>query len=184
MAKGPAPRGDYTGKSSVFSTRIRPDLRKKLQQAAKRNDRSLSQEVERRLNRSFLEDDKIADTFGDRRTYVLMRMMADAIHFGYDRANPLWLDSPIEFEKAISAALFVLEAIRPDGDFPADPLTARHHQVQGERVALNIWRAIKRADPSLQPNQRTNTDHKNRMMKTDLGDLADRALEPSKTKED
>jgi hypothetical protein len=184
MAKGPAPRGEYVGKSSVFSTRITPDLRKKLEQAAKRSGRSVSQEVESRLDRTFTEDDAIADRFGDRRTYVLMRMMADAIHFGHKRGNPLWLESPLEFEKAISAALLVLEAIRPDGDLPTDALTTRHHQVQGERVALNIWRAIKRADLSAQPTQGTNADHKNRMKKRDLGGLADRALEPSKTKED
>jgi TraY domain len=177
MAKGPAPRGEYVGKSSVFSTRIRPDLRKKLEQAAKRTGRSLSQEVEHRLNRSFIEDDKIAETFGDRRTFILMRMMADAIHFGHERANLTWLDNPIEFEKAISAALLVLEAIRPEGDVPPDALPTRHYQVQGERAAFNIWRAIKRADPSLPLNRGTNADHRHRFMKDGLGGLADRALE-------
>ena len=76
--------GEYAGKSSVFSTRIRPDLRRYLEKAAKTSGRSLSQEVEHRLRRSFVEDDKIADAFGDRRTYRLMRMMADAIHLSQE----------------------------------------------------------------------------------------------------
>jgi hypothetical protein len=59
------------GRSLVH--RIRPDLRKSLERAAKASGRSLSQEVEHRLRRSFVEDDKIADAFGDRRTYRLMR---------------------------------------------------------------------------------------------------------------
>ena len=43
----------------VFSTRIRPDLRDRLEKAAKQSGRSLSQEVEHRLRRSFVEDDKL-----------------------------------------------------------------------------------------------------------------------------
>ncbi len=183
MTKGPVPRGEYVGKSSVFSTRIRPDLRKKLEQATKRTGRSLSQEIERRLNRSFVEDDKIAEVFGDRRTYVLMRMMADAIHFGHEPANLSWLDNPQEFETAISAALRVLDAIRPEGDVPADALPARHYQVRGHSAAANIWRAIKRVDPSLPIGQGTLEDHKHVHMKDDLGGLVDRALESDRAPE-
>src|SRR2546423_3193307 len=116
MAKGPAPRGEYVGKSSVFSTRIRPDLRKKLEQAAKKSGRSLSQEIEHRLRRSFDEDEKIADRFGDRKTFLLMELMAKAIQFKGDDGEPdQWLENPEDFEIAIAAALAVLEAVRPNG---------------------------------------------------------------------
>ena len=46
---GRKPMGEIQGKSSAFSTRIRPETRKKLETAARANGRSLSQEVERRL---------------------------------------------------------------------------------------------------------------------------------------
>ena len=177
MAKGRAPKGEYVGKSSVFSTRIRPDLKKKLEQAAKRSGRSLSQEIEHRLSRSFIEDDKIAEMFGDRRTFVLMRMMADAIHFGRETPNQTWLDNPEEFQKALSAALHVLEAIRPQGVWPAGALPEQHQAARGQNAAFNVWRAVKRADPALPLNQGSSDDHKRRMMKDGLGGLADRALE-------
>src|ERR1700726_3121392 len=114
MPKGPAPRGEYAGKSSVFSTRIRPDLRQKLEQGAKQSGRSLSQEVEHRLRRSFVEDDKIADAFGDRRTYRLMRIMSDAIHLSrQDQDDENWLDDPFRFRVALAAMRSVVEAIEP-----------------------------------------------------------------------
>src|SRR5215831_7324793 len=103
MGKGPRPKGEYAGKSSVFSTRIRPDLRKSLERAAKTSGRSLSQEVEHRLRRSFVEDDKIADAFGDRRTYRLMRLMSDAIHLSLNKNDENWLDDPFRFRIALEA---------------------------------------------------------------------------------
>jgi len=189
MAKGPAPKGEYVGKSSVFSTRIRPDLKKKLGQAAQRSGRSLSQEVEHRLNRSFVEDEKIAETFGDRRTFILMRMMADAIQLAdadqFGNSSVHWTVDPLKFETMVSAALGILEAFWPEGDIPPDALPKRHYQVAGHRAAYNIWRKIKRADPALPLDRGTNDDHKRRMMKDGLAGLADRALEndPSPTKD-
>ena len=60
MAKaGRKPKGEYSGKSAVFSTRIRPDTRDALWQAAKASGRTLSQEVEFRLRRSIDEDGEL-----------------------------------------------------------------------------------------------------------------------------
>lgn len=46
---GRKPKGDITGKSAVFSTRIRPETRAALERAARESGRSLSQEIEKRL---------------------------------------------------------------------------------------------------------------------------------------
>jgi hypothetical protein len=168
------------GKRYPLNMRTTFEVRQKLERAAGATGRSLAQEVEHRLDRSFIEDDKIAEMFGDRRTFVLMRMMAEAIHFGHETPNQNWLDSPVEFEKALSAALRILEAIRPEGDWPTEALPERHHQVRGHSAAHNIWRAVKRADPTLPLDKGTADDHKRRMMKDGLGGLADRALEDDK----
>src|SRR5436190_20191158 len=110
MGKGPRPKGEYAGKSSVFSTRIRPDLRKNLERAAKASGRSLSQEVEHRLRRSFVEDEKVAEAFGDRRTYRLMRLMSDAIQLSQNEENDgHWLDDPFRFRIALAAMRSVVE---------------------------------------------------------------------------
>ena len=183
MAKGPAPKGEYVGKSSVFSTRITPDLRKRLKQAAKRSGRSVSQEVENRLRRSFVEDNDIAERFGDRKTYSLMRMMADAIHF--EGVNTTWLENPVEFAKAASAAMRILELVSPESTWPADAHPIRHYEVQGHNIGRRIWSAVKRADTSLPVTAGTRDDHKNRLLRDGLGeDLVESAIVSSKQKGD
>jgi len=176
MAKGPAPKGEYAGKSSVFSTRIRPDLRKKMEVAAKKSGRSLSQEVEHRLRQSFVEDEKISEMFGDRKTFSLMRMMALAIHMDPylpSDGKSSWLDDPERFETAIVAALSVLEAIRPAGFVNYDRPLQQILQHRGEFAAFQIWLKVKRANASLPLDKGTRTDHRNAMLKADLKGLVD-----------
>jgi hypothetical protein len=176
VAKGPAPKGEYAGKSSVFSTRIRPDLRKKMAAAAKKSGRSLSQEVEHRLRRSFVDDEKISDIFGDRQTFSLMRMMALAIHMDPHLptdSKSTWLDDPERFETAVAAALSVLEAIRPEGLVSYDRPLQQILQTRGEFAAFQIWRKVQRANASLPLDQGTSADHRNAILKADLKGLVD-----------
>jgi TraY domain len=49
---GRKPRGEFKGKSAMLTTRITPELRAGLEREARRNARSLSQEIEFRLKRS------------------------------------------------------------------------------------------------------------------------------------
>jgi hypothetical protein len=53
---GRKPRGEFKGKSATLTTRIMPETRAAMQRAAQKSGRSLSQEVERRLNDSVLND--------------------------------------------------------------------------------------------------------------------------------
>ncbi len=53
---GRPPAGPYEGKRKTLSTRITPELRDKLEAASKASGRSLSQEIELRLDRSFQTD--------------------------------------------------------------------------------------------------------------------------------
>ena len=186
MAKGPAPRGEYVGKSSVFSTRIRPDLRQKLDQAAKKSGRSLSQEIEHRLRRTFVEDEKISDSFGDRRTFLLMRMMAMAIRFkGDDKRPGEWLENPDDFEIAIAAALSVLEAVRPPGAVDSgNPFLAHGVKMKAAGISFDIWNEIKQSNPALPLNQGTRAEHWNAMAKADLGEIADRVRLPASTEDE
>lgn len=54
---GPRSRGPYTDKRRTLSTRITDETRAKLDDASKASGRSLSQEIELRLERSFWTDD-------------------------------------------------------------------------------------------------------------------------------
>jgi hypothetical protein len=49
---GRKPRGEFKGKSATLTTRITPETRAAMERAAQKSGRSLSQEVERRLNDS------------------------------------------------------------------------------------------------------------------------------------
>ena len=173
MPKGPAPKGEYSGKSSVFSTRIRPDLRQGLEKAAKQSGRSLSQEVEFRLRRSFVEDDRIADAFGDRQTYRLMRMMADAIHiFDEPAGSKRWTDNPVTFHLAQEAVIAVLARVAPKDDLPnsvlSGELQSKATKAGGQAIASFLWRKVQLADPALPLQRGTAEQAKNSVAKHDL----------------
>jgi hypothetical protein len=181
MGKGPRPKGEYAGKSSVFSTRIRPDLRKNLERAAKTSGRSLSQEVEHRLRRSFVEDDKIADAFGDRRTYRLMRLMSDAIHLSrQDQNDENWLDDPFRFRVALAAMRSVIEAIEPHAPSLGevdDAVFEDATNTLGEAIAGKLWSGVNQAKDSIELGSGSVADHINSIARSDMGeDVFGRAL--------
>jgi len=177
MGKGPRPKGEYVGKSSVFSTRIRPDLRKSLEKAAKTSGRSLSQEVEHRLRRSFAEDEKIADTFGDRRTYRLMRLMSDAIHLLQKENDGHWLDDPFRFRVALAAMRSVVEAIEPHSSLPDDDESQILPNTLGAVIAGKVWSGVVEAKDSIELSGSL-ADHINSIARSDIGeDVFGRALE-------
>ena len=184
MPKGPAPRGEYAGKSSVFSTRIRPDLRQKLEQGAKQSGRSLSQEIEHRLRRSFVEDEKISDAFGDRRTYLIMKMIAMGINLPRMNIEPdvSWLDDPYYFDLSIGTALSILEAIRPKGEItsPENDIVRLVADARAEGTAQSLWGKVLRADPSLPITAGSKYQHWFAMAKADLGKIPERAEETMK----
>jgi hypothetical protein len=64
-------------KSSVNQFQVlREDTWEKLQRAAAKSGRSVSQEFEFRLRRGLDEDERIESTFGDLKTYGLMKLAA------------------------------------------------------------------------------------------------------------
>jgi hypothetical protein len=187
--RGPAPRGEYAGKSQVLSTRIRPDTRKFLTDAAAASGRSLSQEIEHRLRRSFIEDDKITSTFGNRRNYRLMQVIAITVGELYRKDDPTgaerdWLDDPVLFQQAEAAVTALLSSLRPPPSNSAAPSTAapsndwvgetlRSPVVGLQKMALT-FDAIQNADPALPLDRGSRRQHLAALMKGDLGDLADR----------
>jgi hypothetical protein len=181
MPRGPVPRGEYAGKSSVFSTRIRPDLRQKLEEGAKKSGRSLSQEIEHRLRRSFVEEEKISDAFGDRRTFLIMKLIAMGINYPKSNGerNVSWLDDAYYFDLSIGTALSILEAIRPKDDKTALAPENDIVRLVAESRALGIWQAlwghIVHSDPALSMTAGTRMGHWYAMAKADLGQIPERA---------
>jgi hypothetical protein len=133
------------------------------------------------LRRSFVEDDKIADAFGDRRTYRLMRLMSDAIQLSHQMRNEKgenWLDNPFRFRLALAAMHSVVEAIAPPslGEVEdADYEVAR--AAVGKVIAGQIWRGVVNAKDSIELGSGSLADHINSIARSDVGeDVFGRAL--------
>jgi uncharacterized protein (DUF1778 family) len=86
---GRKPKGEFAGKSATITTRIRPDTRDALEEAAQVSGRSLSQEVEFRL-RASLQKPSDAKQRNQALGYAIS-FMAEAIEKVTGRS---WLDDP------------------------------------------------------------------------------------------
>jgi hypothetical protein len=178
--RGPAPQGEYENKSQVLSTRIRADTRRALVSAAEKSGRSLSQEIEHRLRRTFIEDNRIEDAFGNRRNYLLMRMIALALEGAYnpepDSSPANWLDDPVSFDIATRCANKILEALRPEAPIPpaSNDLFESIRRVKPIHDAANLMLAIQKAEPGLSLFEGTKADHFRGMVKAELGQIVKR----------
>src|SRR4051794_18471096 len=75
--RGRPPVAASERKSKNFTFRSRGDLHDRLTDAAARSGRSISEEIEIRITRSFDDEQQI---WGSREIYGLMRVIAAAIH--------------------------------------------------------------------------------------------------------
>ncbi len=137
--------------SGVTSIRFQPDLRKRLEQEAKRRDRSFSSEVQARLRRSF-DDEKLLDSeFGSERNARIMQIAASIMQMQKNPLNPDadWLDDPITFLLARNALLGVLDEVRP-----RVPLETLHGVLAPMIASIFLsasarWEEIAKSDPTL-----------------------------------
>ncbi|GJE41858.1 hypothetical protein [Methylobacterium soli] len=115
--RGPIPKGEYVGQTAVLSTRITPDLRALLEAEVEKSGKTLSREIEHRLRRSFVEDDKISEAFGSRRNYALMRTISMVLEFWHNPSDLQadWTEDPIAYDQVCKKIDGVLRAMRPTG---------------------------------------------------------------------
>ena len=183
MAKrGRKPKGEYQSKSVVFSTRLRPDTKKALEKSAQKSGRSLSQEVEHRLRRSFDEDQDLFERFGGRQNYALMRMIGAATNIVWNPLDPdkSWLEDPYVFQQTVNAMNAILEAFRPEGDpklvnpaKPNDDMFELLTDIQGEDHAGWVLYSVANADANLQIDLKGNKNLA-ALIKSNLGSLIER----------
>lgn len=75
---GPRPRGPFADKRKTLTTRITERTRRRIEEAAKETDRSLSQEIEFRLERSISEEDYLSFLYDDPHMAGFVREFLDA----------------------------------------------------------------------------------------------------------
>ena len=148
MGRLPRRAGERLSKNRTF--RVRGELDSTLQTAALRSGRSVSEEIEFRLEQSFIEERSSIDALGfayGSQLAGLILLIAEAIH----RASP-WLravkseqvlDSPEEFRKAGDAVERVLRAVAP----PGAPVAPSTEYGSGHRSAAVILDEIAESGP-------------------------------------
>jgi hypothetical protein len=167
--RGPNPKGEYAEKSAVLSTRIREDTRQALTDASKASGRSLSQEIEYRLRRSFDDDARIVDIFGGQQNYAVLRLLSGVMSAVSNPFLPAtgWLDDPYRFNQVLKIINTVLEEFRPIGNpelQTQDEGTRIAGELQAGTVSAMAVDALKRAtnelplDPKNNPFPRIKSD--------------------------
>jgi hypothetical protein len=118
------PRGrpklkDEDRRSEPVGVRLTPAIRKHLVEASRDGGRTLSQEIELRLRRSFDFDNEIMKKFGSPGTYAFVRMVADGINtvelLSSTADERRWLDDRFTFDQVTAMINEMLSYLRPTG---------------------------------------------------------------------
>lgn len=138
------------GERVALSIRMTPELKRKLDEAAERGGRSLTQEAEFRLARSFDREGLLLEvmslSYGDELAgilYMLGEVMLPVVLATADHKKLVgsWIDEPYAFDQALKAALKLLEALRPTGAAERPPHVSPHVE-WGDEVARLMLEAI------------------------------------------
>jgi len=122
--RGRPPLTHGEAKRASFNTRLRSILKEQLETAARESGRSLSEEIELRLENSF-RGELLEEIFGPALAAILEmvgRGMRDTGQVAGSRATGTvsggfeWVENPYAFDQAFQAAVVILEALRPSGD--------------------------------------------------------------------
>ena len=174
--RGPQPKGEYGRKgdrTAVLSTRLQPDTRRRLLAASQASGRSLSQELEHRLRRSFIEDDKAVEFYGSGQTAAILKLVGAVIQSTSTTISPRsrkqyeWLKDQFVFDNVMMAIRHVLLWFRPGGDSGLQEITLGSAT---DRVD-QLMKEIRSADPSLPITHGSSRQHAMAMLKDKLGDL-------------
>jgi hypothetical protein len=163
----------------VLSTRLQPDTRARLSDAAKTNRRSLSQELEHRLRASFIQDDNVVDFYGNQSNAAIVKLVgvviqsictswlvktADGWVPDLNKDPGEWLRDPKLFDQVLTAIVHALMWFKPSGGL--DEQFFFYHS-----TAEGIIDEIRAADPALPITKKSTRQHAMAMLKDKLGDL-------------
>lgn len=112
--RGPQPKPEEA-KSAALSARLTAVTRARLVDAAEKNGRSISQELEARLVRSFDSEGDLTITknWGSRETYALMRLASLAVRRVEGFTGASWHKDVFTRALACEAIIIVAEAVKP-----------------------------------------------------------------------
>jgi hypothetical protein len=168
MAKrGRRPQGEYPEKKRVFASRVREDTWQKLQQAAARSGRSVSQEFEHQLRRALDDAETIKNTWGDEKTYALLKLVAQAV-ISLCRVRDVkthWTADAELFDACLAAIVQTLKGFRP--------LVATNLDVGSPTLGtptLGVVRQAQAIDPARPLSKSTKRERALMRLREDLGE--------------
>lgn len=119
--------------------RFNEKLRRRLEQAAARNEQSMNAEIIHRLEASFVDEERfVVESFGTPEVFGIMKIIAAAMletgrvagfYSGDFNAGFQWIDDPYAYDQAVKAATRVLEALRPPGSIENPSLPAPVNEI-------------------------------------------------------
>lgn len=112
---GPAPRGEFEHKRKTLTTRITEETRTNLEKAAEESGRSLSQEIEFRLEQSFQKQFAVDAAFGSKLRYRQMQILGMAINLIEEQMGGTWQRDEDTFQQVRDGVITFLETLGPMG---------------------------------------------------------------------
>ena len=110
---GPQPKGPFHGKRETLTTRITRNTKRRLGQEASASGRSLSQEIELRLETSFVRDDARIEALGGPENLAVMKVIATTLDAISATRGASWLKDDNAYLDAQKAVHLLLCAFRP-----------------------------------------------------------------------
>jgi TraY domain len=172
--RGPQPKGQYGGtneRTAVFTTRLRPETRKRLEAAAQVSGRSLSQELEHRLRQAFGQDELDLKLYGTKENAAIVNLIGATIQIVSRTASTRrkydWLKEQWLFDDVMAAIRHALLWFRPGGDSGLRQITLGSGPIR----AGQLMNEIRSADPALPVQAGSPRQHTMARLKEKLGPL-------------
>ena len=113
--RGPKPRGPFEGKRATFTTRITPKTRAALDRVSKETGRSVSQEVEFRLEQSFRDEETRREFWGGPELEGFLKSMVGVVSIAETLTGKKMAEDAETFESVRLGWLWLLDQIAPQG---------------------------------------------------------------------
>jgi hypothetical protein len=178
--RGPKPRGEYSGKTAVLSVRLQPDTRARLEAEKEASGRSFTQELEKHLRRSFVEDDRAVEFYGTVQNAAILKLIGLVIQAASKTrlrqarggkwvpdpaGSEEWLRDPELFDSVCTAIRHTLAWFRPGGAIGGLSYSSDAEALLDE---------IRAADPARPLDPYSSREHALAKLKDGLGELAQR----------
>jgi TraY domain len=151
--RGPKPRGPFIDQRITLTSRVTEGMRRRLEEASATSGRSLAQEIELRLEKSFGDEQRLKEAlelaFGPQiagfalATAFVARQAADAslmVSGTPLTVNGPWLSNAFAFSQVAAAVHDLIKGIEPDGE-PVEPALLQTMPSEVREVMKNAGRA-------------------------------------------